>query len=565
MSGVDIPEDHNIHEAWDKACRAFARMTQADLTESPKRSVDEVLEEIRRKQDGDEEKHKKCRAAKDVISKTGNFIVVLGGIAAQGVSMVFAPSSLGFNAISYLIETGAKYNRIFSSRISDVLERCKIYMRLPAEAVDASLRKIINEELICFVEICALSIKVMRGNKMLIALKVFAFDSDEGVSAQLERLPSLVEREAQMRATLGFESQKINERVIVEARDGTRRVSASAQAQIGLGRLGYEESRKVARTLREYETYEEAIKQFKYTSTLAEGNWLSQHGLAVCCASQSNLDTAIDILEATIKRIKDEEFGAPGEADGYLPDMYNGLATWYRSIGRDEVALAIYQKSLNNDSSNYDTASNLIIMLHEQARFRDLVGLLQSLKDAIDPDSGLDLRTKTVQKNSLNESLNEALFALAQDDAEFGLVLESYEEALAAARARLLEARKAGNIREERFAQGDQIPIMMQIGTLYQRASHGSPARSLSILTRWIAYIEDQIVRVRDFCLVYLLSGSRDIAGLGGILFKGLQRKLKSLRAPCPGLDEEPFPPDMRLEEAEKPRSREASISRGFG
>jgi hypothetical protein len=146
---------------------------------------------------------------------------------------VFAPSTLCFNAISYLIETGAKYKRIFSSlaelfqRISDVLERCKIYMRLPADAVDASLRKIINEELVCFVEICALSIKVMRGNKMLIALKVFAFDSDEGVSAQLERLAWLVERESQMRATLGFESQKISERVIVEARDGTRRVSAS--------------------------------------------------------------------------------------------------------------------------------------------------------------------------------------------------------------------------------------------------------------------------------------------------------------------------------------------------
>jgi hypothetical protein len=100
-------------------------------------------------------------------------------------------------------------------------------MRLPAVAVDASLRKIINEELVCFVDICALSIKVMRGNKMLITLKVFAFDSDEGVSAQLERLASLVERESQMRATLGFESQKISERVIVEARDGTRKVSAS--------------------------------------------------------------------------------------------------------------------------------------------------------------------------------------------------------------------------------------------------------------------------------------------------------------------------------------------------
>ncbi|KAL4949385.1 hypothetical protein BDW69DRAFT_188353 [Aspergillus filifer] len=65
-------------------------MTKVDLTASPKLSVDDVLDEIRRKQEEDDKKQNKYRAAKDVISKTGNFIMVLGGIAAQGASMVFA-------------------------------------------------------------------------------------------------------------------------------------------------------------------------------------------------------------------------------------------------------------------------------------------------------------------------------------------------------------------------------------------------------------------------------------------------------------------------------------------
>lgn len=114
-------------------------------------------------------------------------------------------------------------------RISDVLERCKIYLRLPANAVDVALRKIINEELVCFVDICALSIKVLKGkgHKVFIALKVFAFDSDEGVSDQLARLATLVERESQMRATLGFESQKISEKNIIDTRDDTRRINVS--------------------------------------------------------------------------------------------------------------------------------------------------------------------------------------------------------------------------------------------------------------------------------------------------------------------------------------------------
>ncbi|KAJ5097682.1 hypothetical protein N7456_008403 [Penicillium angulare] len=233
MSITEIEDDYNIQEAWNRACGAFAQTTKVDLTTSPKFTVDEVLDQIHAKQDEDDEKHNKFRVAKDVIGKTLKFITVLGGIAAQGASMVFAPSSLCFNAISYLISTGAKYKRIFSSlgelfrRISDVLERCKIYMRLPPDAVDISLRKIINEELVCFVDICALSIKVLKGNKILTALKVFAFDSDEGVNGQLGRLALLVERESQMRATLGFESQKISERAVAETRDGTKKVTAS--------------------------------------------------------------------------------------------------------------------------------------------------------------------------------------------------------------------------------------------------------------------------------------------------------------------------------------------------
>ncbi|KAJ5683311.1 hypothetical protein N7462_006476 [Penicillium macrosclerotiorum] len=233
MSAIEVKDDYNLQEAWDRACGSFAQTTKVDLTASPKYTVDEVLDQIRAKQDEDDEKNNKYRVAKDVIGKTLTFITVLGGIAAQGASMVFAPSSLCFNAISYLINTGAKYKRIFSSlaelfrRISDVLERCKIYMRLPPDAVDISLRKIINEELVCFVDICALSIKVLKGHKIFTALKVFAFDSDEGVSAQLGRLAALVERESQMRGTLGYESQKITERIVIENRDGTRKISAS--------------------------------------------------------------------------------------------------------------------------------------------------------------------------------------------------------------------------------------------------------------------------------------------------------------------------------------------------
>ncbi|KAL2841266.1 hypothetical protein BJY01DRAFT_257114 [Aspergillus pseudoustus] len=1119
MSTVEIADDYNIQETWNRACQAFARMTQADLTSSPKLSVDQVLDEIQRRQDDEDEKHNKYRAAKDAIRKTGDFLLVLGGIAAQGASMVFAPSSLCFNAISYLIETGAKYKRIFSSlaelfrRILDVLERCKIYMRLPAEAVDISLRKIINEELVCFVDICALSIKVMKGNKILTALKVFAFDSDEGVNGQLGRLASLVERESQMRATLGFESQKNSEMVIAETRDGTRKVASSvdkllsserkkdadnvaerllsgidnnldtpsetfknilatykqylseqvsgtgqwfqsdilytswvdsprskcsilgvsgdqgtgksflfanivkclqeayseraedmtrtsvayyifdqgddgsslikalkalawqiakadmvyrkelssiqttginqigslcdvlfgksykadstffllfdgidrmgkqhlkellrvlgewqtksadwsrftlrifltgrteimnrvndelgdgisvidmasknrddilkfinnrmdkmdilsssseqvkslrgeilealakpssdfvnigllldeisskqrpgevrdilsrsgenrsdtivrkidalnealsdedisdlnelltwvmfairslsvaeleavlvlkshepslrplieklrdqysslfhiaaakvhlssesiaeflrqssapsdhdqivndtgdvnetelkgktirvavdpetadlkmtsaclevicsyerpdldpllhyaihsfgrhlelvdpsltlpqhkialgpqlvkvfidervierwwtdstpslrrywiyqdeeaevvlkwlqdsavikdipeehkewikslssksqldadlfehvgrfvarnwlqvgppgildvfdvlhgyvtkikhrkdpsialfeiletadwAQKQIGLEQLGYNESRNLARTLRDFGKNKEAIDQFKHTSTLAKENWLSQYGLAACYAVQGDFSTAIDIVEATSKAIRNGEFGKSEEAEGYLVDMSDDLATWNKRIGRNEVALAIYQEQLNVDIYDHYAAGNLIILLHQQARYTDLLELQQSLKNTTDEASGLNLWIKNIHEHSTNDTYHEAIFALAQDDSEFHVVFETYEEALDAAKARLLKERKAGNTSEEWFALSDQVQIMIRIATLCQRHSTGHPTREKCAIDHWLHIME---------------------------------------------------------------------------
>lgn len=88
MATVQDEGEYNLQEAWDKACTSFAQTTTVDLTTAPKFSVDEVLDQIRAKQDDDDEKNNKYRAAKDAIGKTLKFVMLLGGIAAQGASMV---------------------------------------------------------------------------------------------------------------------------------------------------------------------------------------------------------------------------------------------------------------------------------------------------------------------------------------------------------------------------------------------------------------------------------------------------------------------------------------------
>jgi hypothetical protein len=91
MAAVQVNDEYNLQDAWNRVCTSFAETTKVDLTSAPKFSVDEVLDQIRGKQDEDDERNNKYKTAKDVIGKTLNFVMVLGGIAAQGASMVGPP------------------------------------------------------------------------------------------------------------------------------------------------------------------------------------------------------------------------------------------------------------------------------------------------------------------------------------------------------------------------------------------------------------------------------------------------------------------------------------------
>lgn len=87
MAAVESDE-YNLQDAWDRVCTSFAQTTKVDLTATPKFSVEEVLDQIRGKQEDDDERNNKYKTAKDVIGKTLKFVMLLGGIAAQGASMV---------------------------------------------------------------------------------------------------------------------------------------------------------------------------------------------------------------------------------------------------------------------------------------------------------------------------------------------------------------------------------------------------------------------------------------------------------------------------------------------
>ncbi|PGG99903.1 hypothetical protein AJ79_08385 [Helicocarpus griseus UAMH5409] len=213
-------DEEDIDQMWREALVEFHKLSGYD----PKKftgelSVGDVIGKIGQQKEKDEKKAAKYSKAKRVLDKTLTCIQTLGNIAAQGASMVFGPSALCFNAVSFLITTARSYSKIFAGiaelfeRISAFLERFEVYVRSKSLGVeiDIHLRKIIHELLRSFMRICALSIKVSRENKFLLALEVFSFGSDKGVQAELDNLETLVQRETGMSVALILESAKITE------------------------------------------------------------------------------------------------------------------------------------------------------------------------------------------------------------------------------------------------------------------------------------------------------------------------------------------------------------------
>lgn len=252
---------------------------------------------------------------------------------------------------------------------------------------------------------------------------------------------------------------------------------AWAQQRIGIEKLDYEENRNLARTLRDYGKFDEAIEQFKITSTLAKENWFSQIGLGECYGMKSDFAAAIETLEATKQGIESGEIGDPEELEEWLVDINNDLAKWNRQLGRGEAALAIYENRLKIYPEDYGTTYNLISLLHDEGKHQNLLELLQSLKDSKDTVTGLDLLTRNFHEHYEQDRYNEALFASVKSDQEFDIIFQGYNNAVIAAREKSAKERKAGNTTGEWNAQMCQVELMTQIALLCTAHGTGYPDR----------------------------------------------------------------------------------------
>ncbi|GME27482.1 Neutral amino acid permease [Neofusicoccum parvum] len=212
--------DQDFERMWEETADEYERITGHSLKQNVSLERENILSQIKDAKEVDKKERPKWDKAKKYLGNTMQFVATLGQFAATGASMVFGPSQMCFNAISFLINTAQKYDKIFSDlgnlfeKIEDFLRRFEVYARPKTVGVkiDHHLKSIINDLLRTFVRICGLSAQLAsKRGRFMAALSMFAFASDQGVSAELAKLESLVMQETRMTVALTLETAQNNE------------------------------------------------------------------------------------------------------------------------------------------------------------------------------------------------------------------------------------------------------------------------------------------------------------------------------------------------------------------
>ena len=209
MAAVDTREEQSFRRMWIEGQIRFEVITGQKLIQSKNRSLDDVLIVLDKHFNAeDSESSSKKKRIKDVVFNVLGFVQLLCGIAAQGVSAVFGPATLCFNAVQALVNIPTKIDKFYDDLahlfedISAFMKQFKIYQRIEQYAeVDIELKQCTTKVIIVFVDICALSIDILSGSRMKkfkTLAKIALFDNDSGVRDKLEEMERLIIHQGQI-------------------------------------------------------------------------------------------------------------------------------------------------------------------------------------------------------------------------------------------------------------------------------------------------------------------------------------------------------------------------------
>ena len=201
--------EREFDQMWTEAQLRFEDTTKKPLKQAKNRSLDDVLSQLEERFNPRDPKDgaKKARI-KELATNVLQFVQLLGGVAAQGASMVFGPANMCFNALSFLMDIPAKISSFYDDlaalfgEISTFMKQFQIYQRIQDYSkVGMELKDSTHKLMIAFVDICAISISVLGGGKLhtfKTMTKIALFDNDSGIRAKLDDFRILVNHQSQI-------------------------------------------------------------------------------------------------------------------------------------------------------------------------------------------------------------------------------------------------------------------------------------------------------------------------------------------------------------------------------
>ena len=292
-----------LGEMWTEAQDRFEKTTSKGLRTSPARRLDDVIKLLETKYvvkspDEAEQKNRTRRAVHNVL----NCVQILGGIAAQGASIVFGPANLCFNAVSFLIDIPGKISKVYGG-LANLMEEVytqlmvfKIYKRIEqSSALDSELLHNTHRMLITIINICALSYKLIDGGKLAhikTGLRVALFNDDSGVTAELDSLAKLTKAQSTFTGAITLEhvltTEKDLAQVLVNQCESAEKLSniregvdvlVMAETDRKNERLTREQLQKIAKKLNVdvevIRDQEKVLTRMKNTTVPGTGDWLS--------------------------------------------------------------------------------------------------------------------------------------------------------------------------------------------------------------------------------------------------------------------------------------------------
>lgn len=229
MALAQKEDEQDFQQMWIEAQNRFKKTTKKSLDQRNNRSLDDVLRELDKRFNTDDAQEGGAQhRVKELASNVLTFIELLGGIAAQGASIVFGPANLCFNAMQFLIDIPAKVSKfheglaLLFEKISTFMKQFKVYQRIEQYAkVDVELKQSTHKLLIAFVDICGLSIDAVSGSKlkkMWTVAKIALFEDDSGVQEKLKEFQMLIDHQSQISDAVTLEHVVKTEHILSDMR-----------------------------------------------------------------------------------------------------------------------------------------------------------------------------------------------------------------------------------------------------------------------------------------------------------------------------------------------------------